>query len=57
MVTASIHLSILPLSTGMGVLYSEPPLKFPHQLMITSDFHYLIATEDGLSTTVYANKG
>ena len=35
-VATSIHWSIPLLSTSVGVLYPEPPLKFPHQLMINT---------------------
>ena len=36
----------------MGVLYPEPPLNFPHQLMINTRFLLLMTNEDGLRTMV-----
>ena len=37
-VVASIHFSIPLLSTNVGMLYPEPPLIIPHQLMINTRF-------------------
>ena len=47
-VAASIHWSIPFLSTSVGVLYPEPPLKFPHQMMINTRFFLLMTNEDSL---------
>ena len=41
-----------PLYTSVSMLYTEHPLKLPHQLMINVRFLLLIANGDGLCTMV-----
>ena len=45
-----------PLAAEPRLLYREPPLKFPHQLMINVRFLLLVTNEDGLRTMVSTNE-